>query len=195
MPSSWRTQLLSASIFASIVVAFFAFARSAPDDERVQARNLVAPDEESAPDAGDDFVPNLPAVPDLARDRAARAGAPVAPTPTTDDPAMASLTQEMSLVHEARQRLEHDDAQGAAALLEEHRTRFPDGALSEEREAYAILVMIRLGRAPSDVERRYTELVADHPDSAFLPLVREAIAAQVEAHGAGPAAGAPTAPR
>lgn len=139
---------------------------------------LVAPIAEHAPDAGDDFVPNLPAVPDLARDRARRA-----PTDHEADPVADALAQEMRLVREARSQIETDPS-AALELLAQHRQRFPRGALAEEREAYAILAMIVAEAAPNEVERRFTDLLADHPGSAFAPTIREAIEARTAARQA-----------
>ncbi|MBX7196566.1 MAG: hypothetical protein K1X94_31225 [Sandaracinaceae bacterium] len=134
---------------------------------------LVAPIDEELPDAGDSFIPNLPPVPDLARDRAARTAS------DSVDPATDALAQEMRLVHEARLVMEEDPRE-ALDLLEQHRQRFPEGALTEEREAYAILAMIRTGAPDGEVERRFTDLVADHPGTSFAPAIREAIAARTE---------------
>jgi hypothetical protein len=142
--------------------------RSAPREPA-----LVAPIEDPTPDAGETFVPDLPAVPDLARDRATR-GAPLA-----EDPAAAALAQEMRLVHEARLRLD-EDPHAAFDLLEQHRARFPEGALREEREAYAILAMILLDRPDGEVERRFLELTADHPGTRFAPVIRDAMASRAE---------------
>lgn len=141
---------------------------------------LVAPIVEHAPDAGDDFVPNLPAVPDLARDRARRAPAEA---DTEADPVADALAQEMRLVREARSQIETDPS-AALELLAQHRQRFPRGALAEEREAYAILAMIVAEAAPNEVERRFTDLLADHPGSAFAPTIREAIEARTAARQA-----------
>lgn len=141
--------------------------------ERADTTALVAPIEEESLDAGETFVPNLPAVPDLARDRATR------PPRAEADPASDALAQEMRLVHEARVQLEHDPA-AALDLLEQHRQRFPEGALAEEREAYAILAMVMTDQPEGEIERRFVDLVADHPGTSFAPAIREAIARRAE---------------
>lgn len=130
---------------------------------------LVAPVEEELPDAGESFVPNLPAVPDLAADRAAGRA------PREADPEGDALAQEMRLVHEARVQLE-GNPQGALDLLEQHRQRFPEGALAEEREAHAILAMVLTDAPEGEIERRFTDLMADHPGTSFAPAIRDAIA-------------------
>ena len=139
-----------------------------PEPSRETA-SLVAPIEEELPDAGERFVPNLPAVPDLAADRAARRADRAA------DPAGDALAQELRLVHEARLQLEQDPRE-ALDLLEQHRTRFPEGALGAGGEAYTILAMVLTDAPDGEIERRFTDLMADHPGSSFAPAIREAIA-------------------
>jgi hypothetical protein len=108
------------------------------------------------------FVPDLPPVPTLppgARpSRGAAEGA-------TDDERLDQLAGEMRLMQEARAALEHDPT-GALTLLEQHRQRYPRGALSEEREVYAIEALVVLGHT-EEVERRYLEFRSDFPDSTF----------------------------
>lgn len=143
-----------------------------PEPTRESA-SLVAPIEQDVPDAGETFVPNLPAVPDLAADRAAREARREA------DPAGDALAQEMRLVHEARIQMEEDPRE-ALDLLEQHRSRFPEGVLTEEREAYTILAMVLTDAPDGEIERRFTDLMADHPGSSFAPAIREAIARRAE---------------
>lgn len=143
------------------------------DEDAASTPALVAPIDEEVSDAGETFVPDLPAVPDLARDRATRPPRPEA------DPASDALAQEMRLVHEARVQLDEDPG-AALDLLEQHRTRFPQGVLAEEREAYAILAMVMTERPEGEIERRFVDLVADHPGTSFAPAIREAIARRAE---------------
>ncbi len=146
-----------------------------PEPTRETA-SLVAPIEEVVPDAGETFVPNLPAVPNLAADRAAREARQ---EPAPADGAGDALAQEMRLVHEARIQMEEDPRE-ALDLLEQHRTRFPEGVLTEEREAYTILAMVLTDAPDGEIERRFTDLMADHPGSSFAPAIREAIARRAE---------------
>lgn len=140
------------------------------DAERAGPPALVAPIDEERSDAGDTFVPDLPAVPDLSRDRPRRPEA---------DPASDELAQEMRLVHEARLQLDEDPS-AALDLLDQHRSRFPEGVLTEEREAYAILAMVMTDQPAGEIERRFGDLVADHPGTSFAPTIREAIARRAE---------------
>ncbi len=164
------TLVLLVGVLASFVMLVMRLQEPEPTRETA---GLVAPIEEEVPDAGETFVPNLPAVPDLARDRAARAADPAG------DPASDALAQEMRLVHEARLVMDEDPRE-ALDLLEQHRQRFPEGVLAEEREAYAILAMVLTGAPDGEIERRFTDLMADHPGTSFGPAIREAIAARAE---------------
>lgn len=133
--------------------------------------------QEPAP-APDDFVPNLPAVPDLSQRRPNAPESGSAPR-TAQEGAFDSLTQEMNLMREARSMMVAD-ATGAMTLLEQHRARFPEGALLEEREAYSVLAMIALGRPEDEVERRYLDLLARFPESRYAPDIRTAMQARRE---------------
>lgn len=124
---------------------------------------------EVPPAAPDDFVPNLPTVPDLSQRQPSERTAP--------EGEFDSLTQEMNLMREARSMMT-TDATGAMTLLEQHRERFPNGALIEEREAYSVLAMIALGRPEEEVERRYLDLLARFPNSRFAPDIRTAMEAR-----------------
>lgn len=117
------------------------------------------------PDLPPGFVPDLPAVPTLPA--GTHVGGARDPEASADD----ELAGEMRLVSEARRMLEEDPA-GALSLLDQHRTRFPQGALREEREAYAIEAMIALEHT-AEVERRYLEFRHDFPTSAFLPRLAQ----------------------
>ncbi|GAB4112695.1 MAG: hypothetical protein OHK0013_48500 [Sandaracinaceae bacterium] len=176
-PQATRSSALAGVLALSVLVALgFLAARALPrTTSSGREPALVVPIEEHGPDAGEEpFVPDLPEVPDLVRDRPSR-GADLA-----RDPAADALAQEMRLVHEARVRLD-EDPHAALDMLEQHRSRFPEGALAEEREAYAILAMILLDRPEGEVERRFLELTADHPGTSFAPTIREAIARRAEA--------------
>jgi hypothetical protein len=116
------------------------------------------------------FVPNLPPVPVLP------AGTHVShahPQTAGEDERGDDLSAEMRLLSEARDELADDDAASCLTLLDQHRERFPTGALSEDRDAYTILALHALGREP-EVERRYVDFREDYPASTFLDtLARE----------------------
>ncbi len=139
----------------------------------VEVIPFAPPPRQTEPPAApqDDFVPNLPAVPDLSQRRPLER--------TQPEGEFDALTQEMNLIREARSMMT-SDATGAMTLLEQHRARFPEGALIEEREAYSVLGMIALGRPEAEVERRYLDLLGRFPNSRFAPDIRTAMEARRE---------------
>jgi hypothetical protein len=103
---------------------------------------------------------SLPDVPDLSlRDAATEAADP--------------LLIEMSLLAAARRLLAEEPAE-ALRLCDEHAHRYARGALSEEREAYSIIALARLGRF-TEAERRYVDFQAEYPASTFHVSLREAL--------------------
>lgn len=160
--------LLALSLAAGLV-AFVQWVQSGDADDAPPALRLDEMRPEELPGEGAARrmppldAPDLPAVPTLPPGTHVGARDPEAPE---DD-----LAVEMRLVHEARRMLD-TDAAAALALLEQHRTRFPRGALREEREAYAIEAMIALEHTEA-VERRYLEFREDFPESAFLSRLAE----------------------
>ncbi len=116
------------------------------------------------------FVPNLPPVPTLTP--GARPSRSATAEATTDE-RLDQLAGEMRLMQEARGLLV-SDAAGALALLDQHRQRYPQGALAEEREVYALEALLQLGQA-DQAERRYLEFREDYPTSSFLPRLERAM--------------------
>lgn len=112
--------------------------------------------------------PNLPAVPTLPPGTTLSRGhrGEASAEETGDD-----LSAEMRLLSEARRTMPEDPVE-ALALLDQHRERYPEGALREEREAYSILILRRLDRV-TDAERRYVDFSSDFPGSAFLAVLTE----------------------
>jgi|GEM_PF-2961545 hypothetical protein len=120
-----------------------------------------------------DAAPALPAVPTLppGTSLSRTHGESASAAERGDD-----LSAEMRLVSEARRTMAEDPVE-ALALLDQHRERYPRGALREEREAHAILILRRLERT-LDAERRYTDFLADFPGSSFLAVLRDDAAAR-----------------
>lgn len=126
--------------------------------------------------------------------RAAVEPAPVAPVPRprmvvekTPAPAapviLASSTRgarstesatERAWLDAARAALTLDDLDNATSNLETARARFPDGRLSEEREALAIHVLIARGER-SLAELGFNTFRARHPGSPFALAIEEAM--------------------
>lgn len=123
------------------------------------APELGAPDEPEQ----DGFVPNLPPVPTLPPNFRP----PSRTAEASEDARHARLSAEMRLLQQARAILTEDTV-GALGLLDQHREHYPDGALAEEREAYALEALVRL-RQSDRAERRYLDFRANYPQSAFIP--------------------------
>ena len=109
------------------------------------------------PIAHDDFVPDLPEVPDLATQPP--------PPAVVADPRSSQLGAEMRLLSRAREELAQHPAE-ALALLDQHRHYHPDGVLREEREAAAIEALVALERS-AEAERRYYDFLRDYPQSEY----------------------------
>jgi hypothetical protein len=82
------------------------------------------------------------------------------------------LREEGRLVGEARDSLRRGDATGALAQLEQIRTRFPGGALAQEREALAIEALARSGQRAAASNRAAAFLRA-YPTSQLAERVQE----------------------
>jgi hypothetical protein len=72
----------------------------------------------------------------------------------------------MELLREARASLPVDPAE-ALAFAARHRSEYPGGALSQEREMLAITALIKLGRS-SEASARAERFRRSHPTSAYL---------------------------
>ncbi len=103
-------------------------------------------------------VPDLPEVPDLA------AEPPPARRPSSGDPRMQQLGAEMRFLSRARELLADEHPAEALGVVEEHRRAFPNGVLSEEREAFALEALVAVGRT-DEAERRYYDFLRAHPHS------------------------------
>ena len=71
--------------------------------------------------------------------------------------------------------LSRGDTATAMASLDEHASRFPRGALSEERAATRVHALCAQGRA-AEARAAATAFVGAHPRSALAPAVRRACA-------------------
>ena len=100
----------------------------APTERPISAqRHLEPPAVEDAPPLPAEFAPSVRAFPP-ANDAASAAAPDTSQTATT-------LDAESQLLRQARLRLAVRDADGALRLAEEHRRRFPNGVLQQERNS------------------------------------------------------------
>ena len=132
-------------------------------DEAAAARAAVAdaatPPAEPELPTGVDPPPAEPATPPAARDR------PRGPRPRLrEPPPAADPAAELGLIREAQRALRSDPSR-ALALAREHRARFPDGALAQEREVLAIDALARSGRT-DEARRRAAAFRRRWPRSA-----------------------------
>ncbi len=94
------------------------------------------------------------------------------PAPTTALPAgPTTLDAEADLLRRADAARKSGDAAGALALLEQHRARYPNGILVEEREAERIVVLCALGRT-DEARAAAARFLRDHPRSPQAARVR-----------------------
>lgn len=116
--------------------------------------------------------------------RAATVPPPVAlrPDPASEEPALArqptptTLEAETSLVSRAISALHAGDPGAALRFLDEHRQRFPDGVLSEERDTERVAALCALGRT-SEGRAAAEVFLAAHPAGALAARVRSACVA------------------
>jgi hypothetical protein len=117
----------------------------------------VSPNAVSAPDEPVAAAPRTPL--------ASRTPAPAASNGAT------SLAEETSLLHAAQRELARKNTSVALELLEEHATRFPQGALAQERRAARVLALCDLGRT-AEARRAAEAFVRAAPQSPLVPRLR-----------------------
>lgn len=98
---------------------------------------------------------------------------------TTVDPAVApsavsANNAERLLVDEARAAYARGARNDALDALSRHATRYPNGALVEEREALAVRILVDAGRT-AEARTRGERFRARYPKSLMLPAVEAAL--------------------
>jgi len=83
----------------------------------------------------------------------------------------ASLAEETRLLNAAQHELAQKHANGALGLLDEHASRFPGGALAEERTALRVLALCDLGRTV-EARRAADVFIKRSPSSPLVPRLR-----------------------
>jgi hypothetical protein len=121
----------------------------------------------SAPPTGGKSAPNAP--PETS---AQAAGAQPTPSRSPDSHGLAA---ERTLLDVARAALSRGEAANAIAAAERHATEFPDGELTEEREAILIRALVQSGSVES-ARARARRFHARFPQSIFGRTVDAAIA-------------------
>jgi hypothetical protein len=107
--------------------------------------------------------------------------ASIVPTPATTlaapgvsaGPSGGSTADERNLIDAMRTALKSGDPAGALGFVAAHEKRFPAGAFTEEREAYAVQALSRSGRV-AEAKARGARFRKRYPSSLLLPLVEQA---------------------
>src|SRR6478752_2258793 len=86
------------------------------------------------------------------------------------------LARERALLDLARESAAHGEPARVLRQTELHRAQFPQGKLSEEREALAIRALLSLGRA-DEARDRARAFQLTHPNSMLLPVIDSALSA------------------
>lgn len=136
---------------------------AAPRRASAPATNVAPP---SAPAA---IAGSPPAVSPTAPSR--RVATP-AVSPPASLPAADALRAELALMEQARTAVQAHEHARAHQLLVDHATRFPSGAMSEERHAW--LAIIACERGDADAHDRAQRFATTHPKSTQLSAVRSA---------------------
>jgi hypothetical protein len=84
-----------------------------------------------------------------------------------------SLQAEFDLVRGAQNHLHRNEPAAALALLQQHASRFPGGALAEERRASLVVALCQAGNV-EEARRRAKRFVLQSPSSPFVERVRNA---------------------
>jgi outer membrane protein assembly factor BamD (BamD/ComL family) len=88
-------------------------------------------------------------------------------------------------VDRARDALKSHDSAAALRALDEHRSRFPGGALTEEAEVARVEALLQAGNA-SDATSHARAFLKTHPGSAYERRVRALLRDAESARGANP---------
>jgi len=86
------------------------------------------------------------------------------------------LAQERALLDLARANAARGEPALALAQVEKHRAQFPQGHLTEEREALGIRALLSLGRT-QEAQNRAQAFRAAYPHSFLLPVIDSALSA------------------
>jgi TolA-binding protein len=89
-------------------------------------------------------------------------------------PAQESYAAELALLRRAQSAYAGGDFSGALLKLGEHAKRFPNGRLTEEREALRVRSLVSAGRT-SLARSAFAAFARRFPRSVLLPRLRQAV--------------------
>lgn len=96
------------------------------------------------------------------------------PAPSASVAKTDTLPRERALLEVARTAFGKNDAQGTLDALDRHRNEFPDGKLSEERDALTIEALVEAGKN-DEARARGRQFHLSYPDSILRPAVDDAL--------------------
>jgi hypothetical protein len=96
----------------------------------------------------------------------------VKPRPSRQPSAQESYAAELRLLHRAQVAYASEDFSAALVLVAEHARRFPNGRLTEEREALRVRSLVGSGRT-EDARRATAAFAARFPRSVLLPRLQQ----------------------
>lgn len=94
-----------------------------------------------------------------------------ATAPSEPPAAPSSLEGEIRLLRDAQAALSRGDASRSLELLEQHQSRYPNGVMSQEREAARVIALCKLGRR-DEARAEAAHFVEQHPTSPLSARVR-----------------------
>jgi hypothetical protein len=144
----------------------------APETPAIEAPALAAPAQSPSPPSAPQVEAPVQAPKRVPKVRSPR-GEPRALAAVPQAPDALTLQEEMTLLSRAQVALRQGHAERALAVLREHETRFPAGALREERLGLQAMAACAQGEDGARVVRDFTALA---PHSPLLSRVREACA-------------------
>jgi hypothetical protein len=114
------------------------------------------------------------------REVAATASAAPPEVPQAPSQGSGTAAAEAELLRQANAARRAGDPSGALALLEEHRSRFANGTLVQEREAERVIVLCALGR-PDDARAAGYVFLRDWPRSPLADRVQDSCGGRLDA--------------
>ncbi|MGZ3422650.1 MAG: hypothetical protein ACXVEE_32605 [Polyangiales bacterium] len=120
---------------------------------------------------------SVPVVPPSVPPTAAPPATSLAQPPSSVGSAAGSAADERNLIDAMRTALKAGDPAGALGFVSAHEKRFPTGAFTEEREAYAVQALARSGRG-AEAKARGDRFRKRYPSSLLLPIVDQATSDQ-----------------
>lgn len=102
-----------------------------------------------------------------------------------------TILEEAKLLRQARAALDGNDGRAALRALDEHATRFPNGALSEERSAVRVLALCAAGRL-EEARSQARAFLSARPQSPMAEQLRRSCAVESSFRDGNPPGRPPT---